>query len=106
MDGVEASFQLNTCNGEDVVYLKFINHSSNPVKLEWTDAVFTHELKWINKDEAKDKKSLQIPAKAEVKGNCSNNVDPELFVKLKDFVIDKKDFKRYSASHLKVIAVQ
>lgn len=106
MDGVEASFQVNTCDGEDVVYIKFINHGAKPVKLEWFDAVFTQELKWINKDQAAAKKSLLLPAKAQVKGDCSTTLNPELIIKLKDFVANKKDFKRYSASQLRVVAVQ
>lgn len=106
MDGVEASFQINTCDGIDIVLIKFINHNPNPVKIEWFDAVFSQELKWYNKDQATDKKSLVLSAKAEVKGECSNNLYPALFVKVKDFVTDKKDFKRYAASQLKVVPVQ
>ena len=106
MDGVEASFQINTCNGEDVIYIKFINHNKYNVKLEWFDAVFSQELKWINKDQASDKKSLVLPAYKEAKGECSSKLYPELIVKSKDFVADKKDIKRYSTSQLKVIAVQ
>lgn len=106
MDGVEASFQINTCNGADVIYIKFINHNAKPVKIEWFDAVFSQELKWHNKDQAADKKSLILSANAEVKGACSSNLYPALFVKVKDFVADKKDFKRYSASQFKVVSVQ
>lgn len=106
MDGVEASFQINTCNGIDIVYIKFINHNPNAVKIEWFDAVFSQELKWYNKDQAADKKSLVLSANAEAKGACSNNLYPALFVKVKDFVADKKDFKRYSASQFRVVSIQ
>ncbi len=106
MNGVEAFFQLNTCNGEDIIYVKFFNHNNKPVKLEWSDAVFTQELKWINRDKPGDKKSLIIPQNTEFKGECGNSLYPELLIKVKDFVADKKDFKRYSASRLTVIPVQ
>lgn len=106
LDGVEASFQINTCNGEDIIYIKFINHNANAVKLEWFDGVFTQELKWINKELPVDKKSLILTANKEVKGECMSKLYPELMVKMEDFVADKKDFKRYSTSHLRVIAVQ
>jgi hypothetical protein len=106
MDGVEASFQVNTCNGVDVIYIKFINHNANSVKIEWFDAVFSQELKWNNKEQPGDKKSLVLSANAEVKGECSKNLYPELFVKVKDFVVDKKDFKRYAASQFRVVSVQ
>ena len=62
MDGIEASFQLNKCNGLDVVYIKFFNHNDYPVKIEWTDAVFTKELKWVNNSKGVDRKSLTLPA--------------------------------------------
>lgn len=106
MDGVEASFQLNKCNGVDVVYVKFFNHNSYPVKIEWVDAVFTQELKWVNDAAGTNKKSLNLPANTEAKGDCSNKLYPALLVKVKDFISDKKDFKRFSASQLAVIAVQ
>ena len=106
IDGVEASFQLNTCNGEDIVYIKFVNHTAKSVKLEWFDAVFTQEIKWINKDKADDKKSLVLGANAEEKGSCLMDSPTVLTIKLKDFVEDKKNFKRYSASRLKISIVQ
>lgn len=106
MDGVEASFQLNTCNGEDVVFVKFINHNEYAVKVEWFDGVFTQELKWVNKEQAGDKKSITLAAKAESKGTCLNNSYPELIIKVKDFVAGKKDFKRYSSSQLMIVAVR
>ena len=106
MDGVEAFFQVNACNNEDIIYIKYINHNEYDVKLEWFDAVFTQELKWINKDQAADKKSLLLPSKKEVNGKCSSNLYPELSIKIKVFVADKNDFKRYSASQLHVNSVQ
>ncbi|MCE9540037.1 MAG: hypothetical protein K8R85_12590 [Bacteroidetes bacterium] len=103
MEGVEAFFQLNTCNAEDIIYVKFINHNEYLVQLEWFDAVFTQELKWINKEEAGDKKSITLAANAEAKGTCLNNAYPELIIKVKDFVDGKKDVKRYSSSQLMIM---
>lgn len=105
MDGVEASFQLNTCNGEDIIFVKFFNHNEYPVKLEWFDGVFTQELKWVNKEQPGDKKTITLPARTEVKGDCINNPYPELIIKSKDFVISNKAVKRYSSAQLLVIAV-
>ena len=106
IDGVEASFQVNTCNGEDVIYIKFLNHNEYAVKLEWFDAVFTQELKWINNEQPDEKKSLQLIANKEIVGKCSNNLYPELVIKVKKFVAEKKDVKRYLVSRLIVISVQ
>lgn len=116
LDGVEALFQTNVCDGRDVIYIKFINRNTYSVKVEWADAVFTEQLKWINKDNVADKKIVTIPANGEVKGECSNstievlkksgNEHMELVIEMKNFVANKKDFKLYSASNFKVIAVK
>lgn len=106
MNGVEAFFTEAICNGEDIIHVRFNNHNEYPVKLEWFDAVFTQGLKWINKDQPGEKKSITLPAHVEVKGTCLNNQVPELSIKVKDFVVDKKEFKRYAASNLVIIPVQ
>ena len=106
MDGVEAYFQLSNCNGEDVVYLKFINHNDYSVKLEWFDAACTQQWEWMYKDGEGEKKSFFIPAKTEIKGECISTVSTELVVPVKKFVADKKDFMRYSAFQLYVLIVQ
>jgi hypothetical protein len=105
-DGIEAFFKLDVCNEEDVIYVKFINHTAKPLKLEWYDAMFTQELKWINEEKIANKKTIQIPANTELMGECSNNLYPQLSVSVKKYISDKKNFKRYSASQLKVIATQ
>ena len=106
MDGLEASFKSTSCNESDVIYVQFINHNAYPIKLEWFDAVFTQELIWIKKDEVNDKRSLTVPANSKLEGNCSNNTQPELSINVKNFVSDKKSFKRYSTNNLTVTAVQ
>jgi len=106
IDGLEASFKSTSCNESDVIYIKFINHNAYPVKLEWFDAVFTQELIWIKKDQVSDKRLLTIPANSKLEGNCSNNTHSELSVNVKNFVSDKKSFKRYSTNNLTVTAVQ
>jgi len=106
MDGVEASFQVNKCNGKDIVYIKFINHTSSQLSLEWFDAIFTKELKWINKDKKEDKKSILLSPNAEIIGDCLNGKYPELTINMKDFIEDKNNFNRYSSSQLKIIKVK
>ena len=114
VDGVEALFQVNSCNGKDVIYVRYINHTNSAVKIDWNDAVFTEDQKWINKDADADKKSITIPANSEVKGECpasSNgesvkpvNKNPQLIIDMKDFITDKKNFKLYSAANFRVTA--
>jgi hypothetical protein len=106
MDGVEANFQLNTCGSENVVYIKFSNRNSYDVKLEWYDAVFTTELKWITQNGEGNKRHLVLPSKNEFKGSCADNKEAVLVVKLADFVANKENFKRFHTSELTVTPIQ
>lgn len=106
IDGVEAYFQLGECNGEDVVYVKFINRNDYYVKVEWFDGVFTQELKWINKSDEKDKRTVLIQPKKEAIGSCESTNSPNLMIKLNDFGINKNHFKRFSANYINVLVVQ
>ena len=106
MDGVEVFFQVNSCNGEDAICIKFINHNKYTVKIEWFDEVFTHDLKWINKEKESDKKTITISSSTEKKGECFQNLYPELYVKAKTFLSDSKDFKRFKTDQLMVTAVK
>ena len=100
MDGVEASFKQGNCNGEEVVFIELINHNDYDVSVTWSDAVFTQELKWVQK-ENKEEKTFLLPAAATVKGDCSEG-NVVLMIWLKDFIKDKKDFKRYGAANFTV----
>ena len=106
VNGVSAFFQINICNGADVVYIKFINQNNYPVKLQWYDAVFTQEKKWVNKENPSEKKSLTLNAGSEVKGECSANNSAEVVVPLKDFIDKAENFKRYTASHFEVLIAE
>lgn len=101
VNGVEASFQLNKCNGEDVVFVKFINRNTHAVEIEWYDAVFTQEKKWIKKENAADKKSLSIPANSEVVGDCAGK-NELMVVKMKSFDISPTMLQFYSASQFSI----
>jgi hypothetical protein len=101
VDGVEASFQLGKCNGEEVVFLKLINHNDYPVTVTWNDAIFTQELKWVQKEKIEEK-SFVLNANEEVIGNCGSGSASELRIPLKDFIKNKKDFKRYGAANFAV----
>lgn len=97
-NGVEAYYQLNKCNGEDVVYVKFINHNNYPVMIQWTDAVFTQDLKWVN---GSSQKNISLAASQQKEGNCSGS-DASLSVSLKNFISDISNFKRYGANSFSV----
>lgn len=101
ISGVEASYQLNNCNGEDVVFVKLINHNNYTVTVEWYPAVFTKELKWIRKENPTDKKSVDINPNAALTGDCSVS-NPSMMILLKDFSVDAANFKRYGTTNFAV----
>jgi hypothetical protein len=103
LDGVEAYFRADVCNSESVIFIKFINRNNYSVKLSWFDAVFTTEAKWINKNSAGELKTVTLTSNTELAGDCSS-ANPNLTVKLKDFINQTETFKRYAASNL-VISV-
>ena len=105
-NGVEASCQLAKCNGEDVVLLRFINHNTEAVKIEWNDAVFTKELKWVSKENVTEKKSLIIKTNETVQGECTGNNQTQLVVKVSDFVKTLDDFKRYGVTAFQVTFIK
>lgn len=105
-DGVEGSFQVSKCAGEDVVFIKFNNRNEYPVKLEWFDAVFTQELKWIHKTGENNKKTVLLSAKTEIAGKCGSENEAILVVKMKDFIPDSNNFKRFQTSQLSVVGAE
>ncbi len=93
--GVEASYSLGKCGVNDVVFIIFNNTNVYPITIDWYDGVFTTDLKWIKKEDALDKKTIQVPANSSVRGNCTNN--NLTTVALKTFGVTLKQLKRYGA---------
>ncbi|MES2593032.1 MAG: hypothetical protein V4608_14210 [Bacteroidota bacterium] len=104
--GVEAFAQSNKCKGEDVVYVRFVNHNEYPVAIKWFDAIQTNEHKWIRKEGAADKKALTLAANQDIKGDCLSELFIECIIKLKDYVDNPNNFSEYAVYHLEVIAVK
>jgi len=101
-DGVEASYQLGTCSGLDVVFMKLVNNNNYTITVEWYPAVFTNTLTWIKKETPVDKKSIDINPNAEITGDCSN-ANPAMMILLTDFPVTVNNFIRYGATNLTVI---
>ena len=102
MNGVDALFQLNTCNGEDVVFMKLVNHNSYAVTVEWYPAVFTNDLKWIKKENLSDKKSIALDPNSEVASDCSG-ANPMMMNLLKDFSVVASNFMRFGTTNFVII---
>jgi hypothetical protein len=104
-NGVEAFYQLNKCNNEDVILIKFINYNNSTVIAEWNDGVFTKELKWANNLKKNNKKSLTIGGNEVMQGDCSGKCPPVLVVNVHDFIENIDDIKlfRTLSFHVTVI---
>jgi hypothetical protein len=101
MNGVEASYQLNTCSGEDVVFVKLVNHNAFTVTVEWYPAVFTQDHQWIKKETLADKKSVTLNPNDQLEGDCSGT-KPEMIILLADFSTPAINFFRYGAMNFSV----
>jgi hypothetical protein len=96
LDGVEALYSKTTCNGEDVLLIKFINHNNYDVKLMWINAAYSKG-EWIY---AIEQSKFEITSDTEISGSCdSNNM---LFVKIKSILSNPQDFEHFSVSGLSV----
>jgi hypothetical protein len=105
-NGVEASYQLSKCNNENLVLIKFINHNTFSVSIEWNDAVFTKNAQWYRNQKADIRKSITISGNEVIFGDCSVNSRKELVINVLDFINEINDFQLYRAISFKVISIK
>jgi hypothetical protein len=103
VDGVEVFYLKTQCQGNDVLFLKLVNHNSYPVKAEWIDSILENDSKWSYSSNEKSK-NVTIAASSEVKGSCSGS--RELIVHLKDLSSNPNLFQYFSASGLTITKIQ
>jgi len=103
--GVEAFYQLNKCNKENVIFIKFINHNTFGVIVEWNDAVFTKDLKWVKNQKAGIMKSLTIEGSETISGDCSGKNQNEVVVNVNDFIDNIDDFNLFGINSFKVSSI-
>ena len=103
VSGVQASYTLDKCTTQDVVILKFANTNSYPVTIEWFDALFTTDLKWIKKEDVANKKTLDIPANSEIVGKCGTTENKNCVVVLNKLLPKVENLKQYNALHFTVL---
>lgn len=99
VNGLEASYQLTTCDVNEVATLSLKNHTSQPMVVEWYPAVFSYDLKWISKENQDDKIMITLAPNSEVVGNCADK-QKGLLVYLNDFPIKSQNLKRYGMHNL------
>lgn len=104
-NGVEAFYQLVKCNNENVVFIKFVNHNSYGVSLEWNDAVFTKDSKWVVNKNVEQSKLLMLEGNNSVSGDCSGINQSALVVKVNDFVSRMEDFNLFGINSFKVSSI-
>lgn len=99
VNGLEASYLVSKCGDNEALTLKLINHTSEPLVVEWYPAVFSYDLKWIRKENQDDKIMITLAPNSEVLGNCTEK-QKGLLVYLKDFPIKSQDLKRFGMNNL------
>ena len=104
-NGVEAFYQLNKCNNENVVFIKFINHNNFGIALDWNDAVFTKDFRWVVNANVQTLKHLTLAGNISVSGDCSGINQSELVVKVNDFISNIEDFNLFGINSLKVSSI-
>jgi|GEM_PF-2780559 len=95
--GVEAYYQISKCGNEDVIFVRFINNNSKPVKVEWNDGIFNSDQVWLSNSKINTRKTLNIEAFKAIEGSCNSNVCPELVLRIKDFTDNAENVRIYRA---------
>lgn len=97
-DGVAAFYKVDECNGQKVVFLKFINTNNYSVQIEWYDGIFTIDKEWKKFLDADHLKTLNLAPGKEISGECNDSI---MSIKISDFVNPEK-FKRYGTFYFEV----
>jgi hypothetical protein len=105
VNGVEVSFQKSMCNGEEVIFVKFNNSNKFPVTIKWYDAILTQANGWVKKDGSTPKKTLNIDAGKEIKGDCVQE-NLECLIKLKDYIDRLSDYQLYATYRFEVSEIK
>ena len=104
IDGVELSTQLSKCGNTEVVLLKFTNHNSYPVQIEWADAIYTTGRKWKHDETQAKEKIITVKGGEEKKGNCELIKDGgrQLVVEVGSLNNNADEFSKYTPSYFVV----
>jgi len=94
--GVEVQSVQSQCDGNDVVFIKMINHNDYEVKFDWKNAMLVNE-SWMDNPNQTVKSSIVIEAKGEVVGSCAGTFT-QLVVKVSDFGITLNEMKYFQVT--------
>ncbi len=99
-NNVEVYYSVSTCNSNEVISLKLINHNDYEVKAQWINVVVGNDDK---EHYGKSKLvSYKLAAKAEVIGDCKDKTSTLTF-KLSDYGIKASDLRIFVGSNFDVI---
>ncbi len=93
--GVEGFYQFSSCNGTDMVLIKFVNHNNYSIKSNWKALVITKDDQQHSGKNAQD--SLVLAPNSELAGDCAGS-KAQLSIKLSDFATNEGNFKAFMAS--------
>lgn len=98
LDGVEALYKKTTCGNDEYVLVKFINHNSTKVSVEWIDAVYENGGWTYEKNNTL--KTLILQPNQEIEGKC--NEQNVLKIKIGSIIDSPEKFEHYMVSGLSV----
>lgn len=98
LGGVEALYEKVTCGNDEYVLVKFINHNSTKVSVEWIDAVYENGGWTYEKNNTL--KTLILQPNQEIEGKC--NEQSVLKIKISSIIDSPEKFEHYMVSGLNV----
>ena len=104
IDGVELSAQPSKCGNADVVLLKFTNHNSYSVQIEWADAIYTTERTWKHNESQTKEKIITVKGGEEKVGTCEStkNGSELLVIEVHALIDSNEEYYRFAPSYFVV----
>jgi len=101
-NGIEATYELASSGGHDVVIVKLVNHNTYAVKATWKDLIITKNGQNLSGNNTQE--SVTIAPKIRASDDLGNTV--QVTVKLSDFQTNATNFKSFDVSNFDVLSVQ
>lgn len=98
LNGVEAFCDKTICDGEEYVFIKFINNNDYKVRVEWKDAVWVNGVWYYSKNE--NNKVFYLDPKSTTTGQCDG--EQKLKVKISSIIDDPQSFQHFTVSGLAI----
>ena len=102
INGVDVFYRLDNCNSKQYIMLKFVNHNTEDVQIEWADAVYTEDQQWLHNERHDKERLIKVKAEETVYGSCASKSEVHLRVDAGSLLRDAKKKFTFAPSYIEV----